>query len=232
MPLPCSGMNALISPYTFERNGTLPQQEIPSKILEDEWQLFQHFCRRLSYFWHGSVVVVWNNVDYPSQEAHPQWPPNCNKDSLRRQDRIHVQSCIQWIDPWSPSRKDSWQLSPSMDKDIFICNVVYVPVLPVPLNSFGAYLHQQGCGFMGSHDTRMHVYFPSMVLSVDMSSDCYPSYKPLGKSATLSTLHCVQPPCPPNLTTLYPTKRLTLCACTGPATTLGLFNLRKPAIIN
>jgi hypothetical protein len=42
----------------------------------------------------------------------------------------------------------------------------------------------------------MHVYFPGVVLSVDMSTNCHLSYKPLGKSALLSALHYVQPQCP------------------------------------
>jgi hypothetical protein len=40
-----------------------------------------------------------------------------------------------------------------------------------------------------------------LVLSVDTSTDCHLTYKPLGKSAPLSTLHYVQPRCPP---TTYP----------------------------
>ena len=43
----------------------------------------------------------------------------------------------------------------------------------------------------------MHVYFPGVVLSVDMSTDCHLSYEPLGKSAPLSSLHYVQPWCAP-----------------------------------
>jgi hypothetical protein len=46
---------------------------------------------------------------------------------------------------------------------------------------------------VGSFDTGMHVYFPGVVLSVDMSTDCHPSYESLGKSAPLSSLHYVQP---------------------------------------
>jgi hypothetical protein len=43
----------------------------------------------------------------------------------------------------------------------------------------------------------MHVYFPGVVLSVDMSTSCHLSYEPLGKSAPMSSLHYVQPWCPP-----------------------------------
>ena len=49
----------------------------------------------------------------------------------------------------------------------------------------------------------MLVYFPAFVLSVDTSSDCHLSYKPLGRSALLDTLQYVQPRCPP---LLYPAK--------------------------
>jgi hypothetical protein len=79
---------------------------------------------------------------------------------------------------------------------ILICHVLHVPALRVPLYSLRAHLRQQGCGFVGSHDTGMHVYFPGLVLSVDTSTDCHLTYKPLGKSAPLSTLHYVQPRCP------------------------------------
>jgi hypothetical protein len=62
-------------------------------------------------------------------------------------------------------------------------------------------LHQLGCGFVGSFDTGMHVYFPHVVLSMDMSTNCHLSYEALGKSALLSSLHYIQPWCPP---ILYP----------------------------
>ncbi len=46
-------------------------------------------------------------------------------------------------------------------------------------------------------------YFPIFFLSVDTSLDCLLSYEPLGHSAPLVALHCVQPWCPPSL---YPSK--------------------------
>jgi hypothetical protein len=76
---------------------------------------------------------------------------------------------------------------------LLIHNVLHVPALRVPLYSLRAHLRQRGCGFVGSFDTGMHVYFPGVVLSVDMSTDCHPSYESLGKSAPLSSLHYVQP---------------------------------------
>jgi hypothetical protein len=50
---------------------------------------------------------------------------------------------------------------------------------------------------LGSYETGMRVYFPGVVLTVDTSSDCHLSYKPLGKTVALSSLHYVQPWCPP-----------------------------------
>jgi hypothetical protein len=47
------------------------------------------------------------------------------------------------------------------------------------------------------------VYFPDVVLSMDISIDCHLSYEPLGKSVVLSSLHYVQPWCPP---VLYPSE--------------------------
>jgi hypothetical protein len=44
----------------------------------------------------------------------------------------------------------------------------------------------------------MLVYFPSFVLSVDTSSDCHPSYEPLGAGASLESLHYVQRRCSPS----------------------------------
>ncbi len=84
---------------------------------------------------------------------------------------------------------------------LLIQNVLHVPALRVQLYSLWAHLHQSGCRFIGSFATGMHVYFPGVVLSVDMSTNCHLSYEPLGKSAPLSSLHYVQPRCPP---VLYP----------------------------
>ena len=89
-----------------------------------------------------------------------------------------------------------------------IRHVLHVPALRVPLYSLRANLCQQGCGFVGSHDMGMHVYFPGMVLSVGTSTNCHLTYKPLGKSALLSIFHYVQPRCP--LTT-YSDKNSAFC---------------------
>jgi hypothetical protein len=87
---------------------------------------------------------------------------------------------------------------------LLIRNVLHVPGLRVPLYSLRAHLRQSGCRFLGSYDTGMHVYFPGVVLTVDTSSDCHLSYESLGKSASLSLLHYVQPRCLPMV---YPTER-------------------------
>ncbi len=94
---------------------------------------------------------------------------------------------------------------------MLIHHVLHVLALRVPLYSLRAHLRQWGCGFVGSHDTGMHVYFLGLVLSVDRSTDSHLTYKPLGKSAPLITLHYVQPRCPP---TTYPDENSAFCATT------------------
>jgi hypothetical protein len=95
---------------------------------------------------------------------------------------------------------------------LLIRNVLHVPVLRVPFYSLRAHLCQSGCGFIGSFATGMHVYFQGVVLSVDMSTNCHLSYEPLGKSTPLSSLHYVQPRCPP---VLYPAESSTCHASAG-----------------
>ncbi len=80
---------------------------------------------------------------------------------------------------------------------LLIWNVLHVPMLHGPLYSLWDHIHHQGCGFVSSYKTGMHVYFPGVVLSVDTSTNCHLSYKPLGKLAPFSTLHYAQPRCPP-----------------------------------
>ncbi len=86
---------------------------------------------------------------------------------------------------------------------VLVQNVLHVPGLAVPLYSLSAHLKQPGCGFFGTFEAGMLVYFPTFVLSVDTRTNCHLSYEPLGCSAPLSTLHCVQPQCAP---TLYPSE--------------------------
>ena len=82
---------------------------------------------------------------------------------------------------------------------VLVRNALHVPDLAMPLYSLRAHFQQPGCGFLGTNDLGMLVYFPSFVLSADTSSDCTLSYEPLGRSAPLSTLHSVQPRCRPSL---------------------------------
>ena len=97
---------------------------------------------------------------------------------------------------------------------LLIHNFLHVPGLWIPLYSLQAHLCQSGCGFLGSYETGMRVYFPGVVLTVDTSSDCHLSYEPLGKTVALSSLHYMQPWCPP---VVYPTERLALLALPHPS---------------
>jgi hypothetical protein len=72
------------------------------------------------------------------------------------------------------------------------------------------------------------VYFPGVVLSVDMSTDCHLSYEPLGKSAPLSSLHYVQPRCPP---VLYPAESSAFCARAGAKPSPELSHSGDPVLI-
>jgi hypothetical protein len=86
---------------------------------------------------------------------------------------------------------------------ILVRNALHVPGLAVPLYSLRAHLKQHGCGFLGTFEAGMLVYFPQFVLSVDTSSNCHLSSESLGQAAPLNTLHYVQPRCPPSL---YPSE--------------------------
>ncbi len=86
---------------------------------------------------------------------------------------------------------------------VLVRYVHHVPGLAVPLYSLRAHLKQPGCGFLGTSESGMLVYFPSFVLSINTSSDCHLSYEPLGSSASLESLHYVQRRCSPSL---YPSK--------------------------
>jgi len=110
---------------------------------------------------------------------------------------------------------------------LLVRNVLHVPALRVPLYSLRAHLRQRGCGFVGSFDTGIHVYFPGVVLSVDMSTDCHLSYEPLGKSAPLSSLHYVQPWCAP---IHYPAKGSAFPAGADPASPPALCPLDAPVL--
>ncbi len=83
---------------------------------------------------------------------------------------------------------------------ILIHHVLHVPAHWVPLYSLRAHLHQRGSGFVGSHDTGMHVYFLGLVLSVDTSTDCHLTNKPLGKSVPFPPSTMSNLPVLPSLT--------------------------------
>jgi hypothetical protein len=91
-------------------------------------------------------------------------------------------------------------------KRVLVRNTLHVPGLAIPLYSLCAHLHQPGCGFIRMFEDGFHVYFLSFDLSVNMSSDCHLTFKSLGTSTPLATLHYVQPQCP---ATLYPLETLT-----------------------
>jgi hypothetical protein len=91
-------------------------------------------------------------------------------------------------------------------KRALVRNTLHIPGLAIPLYSLRAHLHQPGCGFIRTFEDSFHIYFPSFVPSVDMSSDCHLTFKSLGTSVPLATLYYVQPWCP---ATLYPVETLT-----------------------
>ncbi len=69
-----------------------------------------------------------------------------------------------------------------------------MPGLAVPLYSICAHLKQLGCGFVGTLEAGILVYFPP---------DCHLLYEPLGWMIPLWNLHYIQPWYPPNL---YPSE--------------------------
>ncbi len=88
-------------------------------------------------------------------------------------------------------------------QQVLVRNALHVPGLVVPLYSLRPHCLQRGCGFIGASGVGILVYFPSFVLRVDTSKDCHLAFESLGYSASLNTLHYVQPCCAP---TLYPSK--------------------------
>jgi hypothetical protein len=61
---------------------------------------------------------------------------------------------------------------------------------------------QRSYGFFGSKKSSFLVYFPMFVLLVDTVLDCHLSSKPLGTYTPITTLHYIQPQCPPSLYSL------------------------------
>jgi hypothetical protein len=97
---------------------------------------------------------------------------------------------------------------------ILVQNALHVPGLVVPLYSLCAHFTQPDCGFMGMSGVGILVYFLTFVLSVDTSKDCRLSFKSLGGSAPLDSLHYVQPQC---ASLLYPSKIASHLASKSPA---------------
>jgi hypothetical protein len=84
---------------------------------------------------------------------------------------------------------------------ILVRNALHVPGLVVLLYSLRAHCTQRGCGFIGTFNVGILVYFPMFVLLVDTSKDCHLTFDSLGRSAPIDSLDYVQPCCSP---TLYP----------------------------
>jgi hypothetical protein len=82
---------------------------------------------------------------------------------------------------------------------ILVWNALYVPGLVVPLYSLRAHCIQRCCGFIGTSDVGILVYFPTFVLSVDTSKSCHLPFDSLGRSAPIDSLDYVQPRCSPML---------------------------------
>jgi hypothetical protein len=94
----------------------------------------------------------------------------CSKLSLLRS--------LAWLFVWL------WQI---LEQQI-ICYQIVLPSSPTSqfISSvfaweitLTAHIHNCGCGFLGSFEMGMHVYFLGVVLSVDTSTDCHLSYAPL-----------------------------------------------------
>jgi hypothetical protein len=86
---------------------------------------------------------------------------------------------------------------------ILLQNVLHVPGLVVPLYSLRVHVKQRGCGFIGTSDIGILVYFPSFVLLVNTSKNCPLAFESLGQLAPLDTLQHTQPHFEP---LLYPSE--------------------------
>jgi hypothetical protein len=89
---------------------------------------------------------------------------------------------------------------------ILVRNALHVPDLVAPLYNLRAHFAQPSCGFIGASGGGILVYFPTFILSVNTSKDCH--------SASLNTLHYVQPHCAPSL---YPLELASHKASKSPA---------------
>jgi hypothetical protein len=78
-------------------------------------------------------------------------------------------------------------------KKILIRDCLHVPDLRNPLYSLRAHQRQRGCGFIGMYGLGMHVFFPTFIMEVNMTTDCHLLYAPVGRSCSLPDLDYVQP---------------------------------------
>jgi hypothetical protein len=97
---------------------------------------------------------------------------------------------------------------------ILVRNTLHMPGLVVPLYTLRAHFVQPSCSFIGASSVGILVYFPTFVLTVDTSKDCHLVFESLGRSASLDTLHDVQPCCAPSL---YPLELASHTASKSPA---------------
>jgi hypothetical protein len=97
---------------------------------------------------------------------------------------------------------------------ILVRNALHVPGLIVPLYSLHAHFAQPGCGFISTSSFGILVYFPTFILSADTLKDCHLAFKSLGCSASLDTIHYLQPCCAPSL---YPSELTSHKASKSPA---------------
>jgi hypothetical protein len=66
-------------------------------------------------------------------------------------------------------------------KHILIRDCLHVPTLCNPLYSLWAHQRLHGCGFIGMHhQLGMYVFFPSFIVEVNIATDCYLTYEPIG----------------------------------------------------
>ncbi len=76
-------------------------------------------------------------------------------------------------------------------KRILVRNALHVPGLVIPLYSLCAHLTQHGYGFIEANEYWMLVFFPQVVLLVDILPDCHLSYKTTGSGESSDSLHYI-----------------------------------------
>ena len=78
-------------------------------------------------------------------------------------------------------------------KQVLMREALHIPDLRHPLYSLRAHHNQRGCGFIGGFGQGVYVCFPTFVLDVDTTHDCYMEYRAIGRAAGLADLDYVQP---------------------------------------